>query len=664
MATSERATRRPLRRILRVVLAVAGGVVILLLVAVIVVQATGVPGRLRDRLLATVSDQLGREVTAGDVGVSVFPRLAVRVENVSVEGLGERPLVSLGRVDLRVAFWPLLRSLGEEVRVTSLEIVSPRLTLLRTEEAEWDHELVLREWESETEREVVLDWLRVRDGELWVEDRLAGGEAALVASGLALDARGVGPGLPLRVRATAVEPGLSAELDIAPLPTRVIGLAPQQWPEIRGRLAVDGLLVHSLRGLMPPGVASTIAGGRLHLDAEIDTTEQRNYVLHGQARLEDLLLREEPAHGRLQLTASMPAGRWQALRLEITESSFQGPGLDLGMTALVDGLEPARLQVAVDGELLSLDALVGASPEAAPETDATGGESLVPAEWRKAFQRARAQAEVELQRVTRGRLEMTDVRASAALVDGVFTLQRGDAALYDGSVSLGGTRIDLNEEVPQWQFVGRLTDVSLERAFEELSGAAVATGRLSGRMDLSGQGAEWEAVRENLNGSGTVSIAEGTLARIDLRSTLESAFTRALRGDAEDPSRVEGSTTMEDLSASFTIRDGQLHFDRPLTVATPFATGTLEGRIGLDMALDLDGSLLVDPEVISGATGGRWSPRAPVAVPVNIGGTLESPAASFDAIGALRGLVSPVDPDVRRRARDRVLDEARERLRF
>ena len=79
---------------------------------------------------------------------------------------------------------------------------------------------------------------------------------------------------------------------------------------------------------------------------------------------------------------------------------------------------------------------------------------------------------------------------------------------------------------------------------------------------------------------------------------------------------------------------------QPITVNTGIGPVQLDGRIGLDWRLDLKGTARVSPEIVSQLTGGRLRPTAPVAVPLQLGGTLTNPTvAELDTEAVARRLL-------------------------
>jgi hypothetical protein len=87
--------------------------------------------RYRDRISDTISLQTGRKVTLGRLRLTVLPRVGFTADGLRVAnppGFAQGQLVRAEAIRGSLAFWPLV--LRGELRVISLELVQPRLTLL------------------------------------------------------------------------------------------------------------------------------------------------------------------------------------------------------------------------------------------------------------------------------------------------------------------------------------------------------------------------------------------------------------------------------------------------------------------------------------------------------------------------------------------------------
>ena len=98
---------------LKLALKLLGVVIIVLLLALAAFIFTFDPNNYKDAITAQVEKQTGRDfVIGGDISLSVFPWIGVRVEDVELanaEGFSEQPFARMSQLDVKVLLLPLLR---------------------------------------------------------------------------------------------------------------------------------------------------------------------------------------------------------------------------------------------------------------------------------------------------------------------------------------------------------------------------------------------------------------------------------------------------------------------------------------------------------------------------------------------------------------------------
>ena len=119
------------------------GIALAILVVLFVIVIFAVPALVdvnsyRGRIQSELQTRLGRPVTLGQLHLSLLP-LAFRADNVAV---GEdpnvqstRPFAQANQLSVSVALWPLLH---KDVQVKSLELVQPRIELIRSAAGTWN----------------------------------------------------------------------------------------------------------------------------------------------------------------------------------------------------------------------------------------------------------------------------------------------------------------------------------------------------------------------------------------------------------------------------------------------------------------------------------------------------------------------------------------------
>ncbi len=117
------------------ILVIAGGVLVLLLAALMVIPNLIPQEVYRAKIEEEASKVLGRQVkVTGNIGVSIFPRLEARAGASTIanpEGFGDTPFASMKELRAAVALWPLL---FQNVEIEEFVLVEPTIGLVNRED--------------------------------------------------------------------------------------------------------------------------------------------------------------------------------------------------------------------------------------------------------------------------------------------------------------------------------------------------------------------------------------------------------------------------------------------------------------------------------------------------------------------------------------------------
>lgn len=117
---------------LKILLAVIGSLLLLLIAAAIALPLLFDPNDYRDQIAEAVKKETGREFAVGDIRLAVFPWLRVELKQVSLgnaEGFGATPMLTAQRAELGVRLLPLLQDKRIVASRVTLEGVAAQLSV-------------------------------------------------------------------------------------------------------------------------------------------------------------------------------------------------------------------------------------------------------------------------------------------------------------------------------------------------------------------------------------------------------------------------------------------------------------------------------------------------------------------------------------------------------
>lgn len=635
---------------------------ILALVGAVAIRLAVNPERIAEKIrsqgLPAASRALHRNVTAQQVSVRLFPP-RVTLEGVVVEGeRGEQPFLSIQRLTLWPDLWRLALSRGRDARLRSVVAERPVVNLVRYRDGSWN--LPQPRSDAQTQqpgaggsgKSMEIAQLEIRDGRVLYADRM---ERAEVTQ---LDLGRVGAVL------GGIRPGAiaSGKLDAA-----VASKTPNlhvHWglrgtfdaPEaLEGRVRLEHLALESWKRVLPKQVETELTRGDLEVDARL-RTEGNQAVVALESRTH-VMVRHAPADAHLRATLRAPRDRLRDVEVSMEELTARGPGLDLSAHGQRDvrGLTT----VAVTGSVVDLSRLIGPTPEREGQGgDAQGDVAnkragaprfappLIPTALKALARASNTVGTVALRAVKGRKLEASHLEVHFTLRDGVLSLPHATLRLADGTVALGGSRVDLHRASTRWHIHARVVDMrvdQIERALNHHRRAPIA-GAVTGHVEMHGVGNTWPTLRASFRGSGQAHLRDGKLQELRLtkrirgmkRSVLEAVTNGAINRMAEEG---WSGSPIESAQARFAIQNGRIVLLEPAPFQGPEVSGQLGGSVGLDGTLALSGQLRFPPQEVAALTHGRY--HSEVETPLSLDGNLRKPHGRVSAGAMAKELLFP-----------------------
>jgi len=601
--------------------AIIGGIVLSLVIAVaVLVKILISPETVKRTVLPKISARIERQVTIGDVEVSIFR--GIRLKSLEVrEKDNSGPFLKAEAIRLSYRFWPLLSG---RVEVDEVVLENPLVRVVRLPDGSFNFsdlkkkEPVREEESKEKSRlRLAVRAAGVSGGRVTYEDRGAvGGRGyTLEVTGVGLSANNISMEGEFPVKAEASLPGVTVSLSGT---VAKAGSAPL----LNGELAVAAKeLSAAVRGL-PPAVGEkltklALSGGveaRLKLGGEVK--QPKGLLRGGEIRLSGLSL---SAGGlRPTLTGALTLGSDSLESMGLTLALGEQK-LGVNLTARNLFAKPVQIGLGLDGDRLDLDKLLppkkeaGAPPPAA-KAAAEPGPLQLPLEGGGAVRIGTL--------VCRG-LALEGVNLAWRLKDNVVTVESLKGKGAGGSFS-STARLDMRTRGFAYGTSLDIQGVQADKLVSAFAPKAAGsiTGTLALKTDLAGRGIG--ALKRNLVGRGTFTVADGKLSGEGFMPTL-AAFLGA------EELRVLRFTS---LGGDFALRDGvvTLNGKGDGSDAKLLAAGRIKMDKTMDMGIELKLSPALTSRVARGSVGRFVADRDGWgSVPLRATGMVGKPSFSLDS---------------------------------
>ena len=695
-----------------------GGLVALVVLALVAVVLLVDPNDYRDEVAARVEAATGRQLTLeGDMELALFPWIALDVSGVALgnpPGFDAPPLLRAERARVGVKLLPLLQR-RIEIRRIAIDAPQVELVTLADGRNNWSDLAESREPARDGGgprlESLQIAGLDVTRGALTLRD-LAKSSVTRVRD-LAVTTGAIGGGTPTRVELSALlDAGentaatrlafeaetrvdtAASRLELAnwtlegerrPAPTTATGTAAAQGTAV----AAGAAGATSAADAKPTPFSAS--GTRLALDWAAGrlepTTLQVRYgelgvglEIAGERLFEDRLLT-----GRLTLAEQNPRALATAFGVEVprtradwaftklagsgafrvtpTRAALEELDVTLDRSRLkgrvaVEDLETLRLSFDLAVDALDVDAYRAPAPataDAAPAASPPAPPSPLPVEALRALN---AEGRFAIGRATLAALPLSDLKLALAARDGDVRLQ--PAARAFGGSYVGDLRLDAKRTALGVTMTHEVRGFDLGAAITAYAKSDRLSGRANLTAKLAGSGTTDRALIDALTGPIDIEIVGGALEGLDVTYELQRAqalFRRQALPARSGPPR----TPFRTLVANSRLERGVLASD-PIRVETDVLQMRGSGTFRLaDQAVDYRLTTVVREVPAAGAQASLADLRA-IEIPVSITGTVRDYKVRPDLSAAAKARVKQEVEKRRDEVKQKVEDKVRERL--
>lgn len=622
------------------IIIVVGGLVALLIIALLIVPSFVDLQSYKPKIEKMVSEATGRPFTiGGDIDLSLFPWVGFSSSDIHLgnpKGFAEKDFASLKHIEVRVKLIPLI---SKDIQVKRFILEEPRIVLEKSKSG-------VTNWEGIGKKSA---------------------EAAPKPEKEKTPGRAAGEGLPiagLAVGEFAVTKGSLIWIDhskgerkeVSDLNLRLKDVSLDRPIQLVLSAILDGQPVE-LKGNVGP-LGKEPGKGTMPVDLSIKALKELQVDLKGKLvdpatnQQFDLALQVYPFSPRKLMsslgqdfpvkTTDPNALNKVALKAQLKGNpknvSISDGSLQLDESSLAFSMKAkdfTRPDLAFDLSLDKIDLDRYLPPASEKKTGAQKeGEKPSSAKAKKTdytpLRKLILDGKIRVGTLKAHGAKVQDIYLKVSAKNGIINLDPLTLKLYQGDVSSKGA-LDVRQDVPKSNMALQAKGIQVSPLLKDVLKKDFLEGTVKANMNLAMAGDDPDKIKNSLNGKGDFLFNDGAVVGIDLAGMLrnaKAAFGLAERG-AEKP-----RTDFSELHSPFTITNGVVD-TRQTMLTSPLLRVLAAGKANL-VRESLD--FRVEPKFVGTLKGqGDTQQRGGVTVPVLVTGTFSSPKFRPDLEGMLKG---------------------------
>lgn len=335
----------------------------------------------------------------------------------------------------------------------------------------------------------------------------------------------------------------------------------------------------------------------------------------------------------------------------------------------VTHFDPPAYVFDVNIDKLDVDRYTGKKPAAAKDADTPKGAPAQPEQPLdlSALKTLNARGSVKIGALKASNLNAQGVRMDLKAANGRVDVNPLTANLYQGTLS--GSLSLVAAATPQVTVKQALSGIAISPLLKDLMGKDMLEGKGNVNVDIAGQGATVTAIKQALNGTASLDLANGALKGINIGAEIRKANEKlaSIRGKPQAQTQALAANTSEktdftELKASFAIRNGVAH-NSDLSMKSPLLRLGGEGdiNIGTDSMNYLAKATLV--ATAAGQGGKDASALKGLTVPVRISGPFAALKYEVDVNAMVSGVAQQKIEEKKEEVKAKVQDKIKDQLR-
>ncbi|MDN5862482.1 MAG: AsmA family protein, partial [Salinisphaera sp.] len=351
-----------------------------------------------------------------------------------------------------------------------------------------------------------------------------------------------------------------------------------------------------------------------------------------------------------QFKADLDSASLGSLQINIDESTLKGKASVADLASPAIAFQLALDHMNIDRYLAPATQKAAKEPKQDQPPAAPGSTQIV----LEPLENLHLDGRVSAGKLVVSNLKINDAELQVTAENGVLNIRPLGANLYNGSLHMQST-VSAAGKRPSYAIKGQLKSLALGALLKDLIGVAKVAALANMNIDLNASGDTVEQIKRTLDGTVSLSLADGSFHGFDLAKILTIARNRLLGGTKD--SATNGKTAFSNFTATFNVKDG-LFKGGDLHIDTPVASLGGEGTFNL-VTNQLD--YTINATIPKGAKGDVLEELAGYTIPISVSGNLFSPSYSLDLSGALKAVakqkLAEEKAELKEKARNKIQEE-------
>lgn len=613
---------------------IAAFLIVLIIIAGIALPFMIPIEKYKEPLLKKIEQVSGAKVSIdGPMSFSLLPQIAIQLEQVSVRGPmlpKTQPLAQVKKLDLALAFWPLLRG---QVQVGKLILDEPKINLFVAKDGTQNWQFKPGKEQAVTAaktdagenplrklEQLQIGKLEINDGDVLYTNEQAGKIYSLKDLDMSLKMPGFSKPMSASIAADYNGQRVSSSIKAENLAAIINGATSDIEFDAKTKS-----MQTTFKGTISAASEKTIQG---HLSSQI--SDLPGFISWATGKPSSPMVVRS-----VKLDTDLKASQSRA---ELTSLNFSADRTSLTGN-LSANLKPARpfIKGTVNVPTLDLDAFM---PPSTAETPSASSKAA-PKSWSRepidtsSFRLADAQMVLSITNLIYNKEVIGPLAVDARLNNGVMHIKTTEAKAFGGNLN-ADVNLDASGRTLRMQTAANFGGVQMEKMLKMLAGSDRLSGIGKGEANLQSSGSSQMELMQNLGGKGNFVFNDGAIKGINLAAMMRNISTAFV------PDHQEEKTDFAELSGNFTAANGNINND--LNLMAPVLRVVGNGKVNMP---ERKLRYYLEPKVVGTLKGqGGAMDLGGITVPVIVSGTFDNISYTPDLAAAMAKNVIPTPEGV------------------